>query len=197
MNEKTIKKLKKIIPVSFIVLFTAALFIPNTGLPRIENPRKVAQHENRRIYSFPTQSLVSKEFYTQFDNWYQDRLYLKYKLISLWSELNYNLGISIKKDIILGKNEWLFSRARCLNSFKDSEKKIKLIKQIQNYCSNKHKDFIFITPPNNETIYRNMFPDYEKKKYKEPTYITTNAINQIKSNQIYFFKRRFDEREGI
>lgn len=193
MNKKTIKKLKKIIPVSFIVLFAASLFIPNTGLPRIEiNAREVASRENRKIYSFPTNSISSKEFYTQFDNWYQDRLYRKYKLISLWSELNYNLGVSIKEDIILGKNGWLFSRARCLNSFKDSEKKIKIVKQIQNYCSNKHKDFIFITPPNNETIYRNMFPDYEKKKYKNPTYITTNAVNQIKSNQIKYISLKED-----
>lgn len=36
MNEKTIKKLKKIIPVSFIVLFAAFLVIPNTGLYRGE-----------------------------------------------------------------------------------------------------------------------------------------------------------------
>ena len=61
MNNKNISKLKKIIPISFIVVFATFLAIPNTGLYRGEkNARLIAQTENRRITPRPTQSLKSK-----------------------------------------------------------------------------------------------------------------------------------------
>ena len=54
MNEKTIKKLKKIIPVSFIVLFAAFLVIPNTRFFRVKDyVELIKRFENRNITTFP------------------------------------------------------------------------------------------------------------------------------------------------
>lgn len=115
MNEKTIKKLKKIIPVSFIVLFAAFLVIPNTGLYRSEkNARLIAQAENRRITPRPTQSLKSKEFYTQFEKWYQDRLRYRDKAIKRWNDFNLFFGIIIKENIVFGEKKFLV-RQECFN----------------------------------------------------------------------------------
>ena len=104
MNNKNISKLKKIIPISFIVVFAIFLAIPNTGLYRGEkNARLIAQTENRRITPRPTQSLKSKEFYEQFEKWYQDRLRYRDKAIKRWNKFNLAIGIIIKENLILVK----------------------------------------------------------------------------------------------
>lgn len=185
MNEKTIKKLKKIIPVSFIVLFAAFLVIPNTGLYRGEkNARLIAQTENRRITPQPTQSLKSKEFYSQFEKWYQDRLRYRDKAIKKWNQVNLDIGVTLKENLIFGKNHWLLDKNACINQFNEANVKTAIIKSLQNYCKIKGKDFILIIPPNKESIYRDYFPQYIQYKYKNPSYWHEQAENLFSSNGI-------------
>lgn len=187
MNEKTIKKLKKIIPVSFIVLFAAFLVIPNTGLYRGEkNARLIAQTENRRITPRPTQSLKSKEFYTQFEKWYQDRLRYRDKAIKRWNKINLNIGVIIKEHLVWGKNNWLLNKNACTHKFNEANEKAAIIKNLQNYCQATGTDFIVMIPPNKEATYRDYFPQYIQSKYNSPKYWHKQAENLFSKNNINY-----------
>lgn len=171
MNEKSVKKLKKIIPVSFIVLFAAFLVIPNTGLYRGEkNARLIAQTENRRITPRPTQSLKSKEFYTQFEKWYQDRLRYRDKAIKRWSELNIKIGVIVHPNIFYTNGGWLFHKDMIIKDFAEADKKIQDIRKLQDYCQNRSKYFLLFIPPSKESFYRELFPTELRKQYKDPSY---------------------------
>lgn len=187
MNENTIKKLKKIIPVSFIVLFVAFLVIPNTGLYRGEkNARLIAQTENRRITPRPTQSLKSKEFYTQFEKWYQDRLRYRDKAIKRWSEFNLNIGVIVNNKIFEGKNNWIFHKDMIIKNFAEAEQKVASIKILQNYCQNKGKNFILFIPPSKETMYRDFFPADIKSLYQNPEIFLKQSEKLFKENHINY-----------
>ena len=186
MNTKAIKVFKKVIPISFIVLFTTCLTIPNTGLPREKENIAIVAKENRRITSFPQASTVSKKFYTEFEKWYQDRLRHRDNIIRFWNQTNFNLGVILKDHIVLGKNGWLFDKYRCLNSFKDANQKIALIKRIQTYCQNNNTFFLLLIPPSNETIYRDYLPQNIQKNFKDPNVWYKKAETMLKAYNINF-----------
>lgn len=183
-----INTLKKITAVSFITLFAVFILVPNTGLPRTdENTNLVKQRENRQIAALPTANFPKKDFFNQFDNWYQDRLRYKYKLISAWRKFNYlSLGISVDKDMFIGKNDWFFSRNQCLNKFVEPNKKVSYLKTLQTYCNKNGKPFIFMLPPKNESVYRDYFPEEIRKQYKEPEFYQNQAELLLKTNNINY-----------
>lgn len=182
-----ISTIKKVIGVLFISLFAFFLVYPNTGLPRSEeNAELVVQRENRKITPAPTQSLKDKEFYKQFEKWYQDRLRYKYKLISAWRKTNFLFGIVVDKDMFVGRDGWFFSRKECISDFIEPSKKIDFIKKLQNYCQSHNKDFIMMLPPKNESVYRDYFPNEIKNLYKNPEYYQDNAANLFKSYDINY-----------
>lgn len=187
MNEKTIKKLKKIIPISFIVLFAAALVIPNTGLYRGEkNARLIAQTENRKITPRPTQSLKSKEFYTQFEKWYQDRLRYRDKAIKRWSEFNLKIGVLVHPKIFQSNNGWLFDKDMIITNFADAENKVKSIKQLQDFCNSHGKNFIFFIPPSKETMYKEFFPADIQNSFQKPDVFLNQGDNLFKKYNINY-----------
>lgn len=187
MNNKNISKLKKIIPISFIVVFATFLAIPNTGLYRGEkNARLIAQTENRRITPRPTQSLKSKEFYEQFEKWYQDRLRYRDKAIKRWSDFNLNIGVLNHPKIFRGKNNWLFHKDMIITSFNEPEQKINSIKHLQSYCNEKGKNFILFIPPSKETMYREFFPEQIRNTYKKPDSFFIQSEKLLKNNNINY-----------
>lgn len=187
MDIKRISKLKKIIPISFITIFIAALIIPNTGLYRGEkNARLIAQIENRKITPRPTQSLKSKEFYEQFEKWYQDRLRFRNEAISIWKQTNFNLGVMPDPNIFIGKNGNLFDKTHCLHTFSDPIEKIKVIKKLQNYAYKYNKNFIFVIAPSNETIYREYLPQNIEQNLKPADFWYNKVEILLKNNGINY-----------
>ena len=130
MNTKTTNKLKKITAIGFITLFAAFLAIPNTGILNEKENTAIVAKENRKITAFPQTSTTTKKFYTEFEKWYQDRLRYRDKIISLWKQSNFNFGVILKDNIVLGKNDWLFNTNNCLKFFKEPNEKIKRIKTL-------------------------------------------------------------------
>lgn len=182
-----ISTLKKVTAVCFVTLFAAFLVIPNTGLPKSkENARLVEQRENRKIIAFPSDTTVSKEFYKQFEKWYQDRLRYKYKLISAWRKTNFLFGVAVDADMFLGKDGWFFSRNQCISNFVEPDEKSKYIKTLQKYCNDNGKDFVMMLPPKNESVYRDYFPNEIKKLYKAPEYYQKQAEEIFKKNDINY-----------
>lgn len=63
------------------------------------------------------------------------------------------------------------------NKFNESNEKVSIIKNLQNYCHTKGKDFIVIVPPNKESVYRDYFPKTIQELYKAPEYWHEQAEN--------------------
>lgn len=178
--------LKKLTAVSFIALFAAFLAIPNTGLPRSTENAKIVARENRKITPRPTQSLKSKEFYTQFEKWYQDRLRYRDRAIRRWKNLNFAFGVVLSDSLVLGKSGWLLNKYSCINKFNEPQEKAVKIKELQNYCEQNGKKFIFMLPPNKESIYRDYFPKSIQEKYKAPQYWHKQADDLLLANGINY-----------
>ena len=186
MNTKTTNKLKKITAIGFITLFAAFLAIPNTGILNEKENTAIVAKENRKITAFPQTSTTTKKFYTEFEKWYQDRLRYRDKIISLWKQSNFNFGVILKDNIVLGKNDWLFNTNNCLKFFKEPNEKIKRIKSLQNYCQKNGMDFILMVPPNKESVYRDYFPENIKTKYKNPKDWQKQAERLFTKNKINY-----------
>lgn len=178
--------LKKITAIIFISLFAVFLVIPNTGLPRSAENAKIVARENRKIAPRPTQSFKSKEFYNQFEKWYQDRLRYRDKAIKRWKNINFTFGVVLSDSLVLGKNGWLLNKYSCINKFETPQKKADKIKELQNYCEQNGKKFIFMLPPNKESVYRDYFPENIQKKYKSPEYWHEQAYNLLTANSINY-----------
>ncbi|PWM76475.1 MAG: hypothetical protein DBY32_10065 [Phascolarctobacterium sp.] len=181
-----ISTIKKVIGILFFTLFAAFLVYPNSGLPRSEENAKIVARENRKITPRPTQSLKNKEFYTQFEKWYQDRLRKRDKAIKYWKGVNFAMGIVLSDSLVLGTDNWLLNKSSCINNFNTPTEKMAKIKALQDYCHKNGKDFIIIVAPNKESIYRDYFPAEIQAKYKAPEYWHKQAENLFKANGINY-----------
>lgn len=181
-----ISTIKKVIGILFITLFAAFLVYPNSGLPRSEENAKIVARENRKITPRPTQSLKSKEFYTQFEKWYQDRLRKRDWAIRKWSKFNLNIGVIVHDRIFEANGGWLFHKDMIINDLKDTEVKIAEIKKLQDYCQGRGKNFVLFIPPSKETIYRNLFPEEIQNQYKSAFTYIGEGEKLFKQNNINY-----------
>lgn len=179
-------KHKNLIIKIFIAIFACFLLYPNSGLFRGSKNAAMIAKENRKITPFPKASVESKKFYTDFEKWYQDRLRHRDKAIGYWRKVNFEMGIILKDNIFIGKNEWLFNRHNAIKNFKDAQIKANNIKKLQKYCESKGKQFILMVPPPKEAIYQDYFPEYEQRKVKD-YYVWENQLRRlVKENNINY-----------
>lgn len=171
-------KYKNLIIKIFVAIFVCFLLYPNTGLFRGSKNVAMIAKENRKITPFPKESLSSKKFYTNFENWYQDRLRHRDKAIGYWRKIYFEMGIILKDNIFIGKNDWLFNKHNVIKNFRDAQIKADSIKKLQEYCKSKGKQFILMVPPTKESVYRDYFPMHEQRKAKE-YYVWENQLRQL------------------
>ena len=174
-------KQKNLIIKIFIAIFICFLIYPNTGLFRGSKNVAMIAKENRKITTFPKESLKSKKFYTNFEKWYQDRLRHRDKAIGYWRKVNFEMGIILKDNIFIGKDEWLFNRHNAIKNFQDPQIKANHIKKLQDYCQSKGKQFILMVPPPKEAVYMDYFPEHEKRKFKD-YFVWENQLRVLARN---------------
>ncbi len=179
-------KYKNLIIKIFIAIFVCFLLYPNTGLFRGSKNVAMIAKENRKITPFPKESLKSKKFYINFENWYQDRLRYRDKAIESWRKANFKMGVILKDNIFIGKNNWLFNKHNAIKNLRDEQIKVNNIKKLQEYCNAKGKQFILMVPPTKESIYRDCFPQHEQRKIKD-YYVWENKLRSLtKENNINY-----------
>ncbi len=156
-------KFHKKILVLFIICFIFLLLIPNVGLLNEKKHQAEIAKENRKITAFPRFGWTDKRLYSQFENWYKDRLRGRERAIKMWKEYNYKFGVILDKDIFRGKNKWLFSRRNRIIGLKDGAKKMQEVAALQNYCKDHGAEFMLLVPPTKEAFYIDEFPLRERK----------------------------------
>lgn len=154
--------------------FLLLLVIPNIGLLREKtNVIHIAIMENRTINPKPTAAFATGKFFKEFEAWYDDRLLGRKDLISKWAMWNGRLfDTLISKNVVHGKDGFLFSPANMAHKMADKEQKLAKIKKIEQQCSKRGIRFIFMLTPNSELVLSDLF----EKEYPQ---IDLAAAEQI------------------
>ena len=180
-----VKIQKKIIAV-FIVGFMMLLIIPNLGILNEQKHQAEIAKENRKITLFPRFGWSDKRLYTQFENWYKDRIRGRERAIKLWKEINYKMGVILDKDLFRGTNNWLFSRRNRILGLKDGNQKMQEVYKLQEYCKAHNAAFMLLVAPTKEAVYLDEFPERERRGVKNYAYWDNTLNNLAKENKVNY-----------
>ena len=143
----------------FSAFFLLLLVTPNVGLLREKtNVIHIALMENRTINPKPEATFATGKFFKEFEAWYDDRLLGRKDLISKWAMWNGRLfDTLISKNVVRGKDGFLFSPANMAHKMVDKEQKLAKIKKIEQQCSKRGILFVFMLTPNSELVLSDLF----------------------------------------
>ncbi|BCG62658.1 MAG: alginate O-acetyltransferase complex protein AlgJ [Methyloprofundus sp.] len=181
------------------LIFCMAIFIP-FSISFLNVDKEISSIEKRPLAKRPTlPSNINdiKNFPTSFNSYYADHFGLRDWLAYYYKLIKYNLGDSPSKDVIIGKDGWLFlgsiqkgyqkysdpiGDARNINLYTQQE-----LQQFAAYINNlsawmhaQGLEYIFIIAPNKHTIYFEQLPDYITKANKYSA--TDQLINYLKKH---------------
>ena len=189
--------------ISFI--FVLILIIPCTGILREKrNVELIAEMENRTISGKPSATLFSAKFFSEVEEWFNDRLLGRKDLIRLWSSINGKLfNTLISKEIVMGKDGFLFFPFYLNDKIVDQEKKIETLVKIKELCKESGAGFtVFIAPPG-EWVFPELIPSkYEAvdlKKLERTTgeVFSKNGIDYCFVGQKFVDDFVLEERKGL
>lgn len=189
-----VKIQKKIIAV-FIVGFMMLLIIPNLGILNEQKHQAEIAKENRKITLFPRFGWSDKRLYTQFENWYKDRIRGRERAIKLWKEINYKMGVILDKDLFRGTNNWLFSRGNRIINLKDGDRKMQKAYALQEYCKEHNAVFMLLVAPTKEAVYLDKFPERERRGIKNYAYWDDMLRKLAEKNHVNYLEI-FDQLEA-
>lgn len=156
-----------------IIIFIGMITLPQVFSYILDEDKNIVVLENRPLSEKPELKLETiKQYPTEFENYYNDHVPFRAKLTNLWANINHKIFNTTidNKDVIIGKDGWLFYRGeegQSVEQIQAIEKysiddKIQILNNLQ-ISVNKFNDmgiqtFIFIVP-NKENIYREYLPD--------------------------------------
>ncbi len=182
----------------FNIIFIIILFLPVSQMLFKYLPER--EIKEQRIYAKPPDlSLLydlktCENYFKLFELFFNDHYGLRSNLIHLNSMLNIKLlNVSPRKDIIIGKNGWLFYDSMWGGiSFKDfygkalfTEKEMFILKQnllvLKKKFSKMNIDLIFVIGSNKQSVYSEFLPDIIN--HKKSSLTRADQINSI-ANEI-------------
>ncbi len=183
---KNIQKQSRI-EIIFLTVFFVMLFIPMSHI----NQNAVSKKENRKLAQYKSLIKNSGElnynFGKDFDNWFNDRFYLKnllYEINSLTTICNKNWQTT---RVLKGDENWLFYKGensienyQNSNMFSENElvQITNYLTSINNYCKKRNKKFYFVIAPDKNKIYGEYYPQSIKKVNPD----TDSRANQLKNH---------------
>ena len=156
----------------FVFFFLAYICIPIFSYFGLSVNTSNMINERRILSDLPTlpKSWIStKEWPDKFDKYVQDNIPLRGGLVMINNTLLYSIGTSPNKNLVTGKNGWIF------NNYDEAVAQYRGIKRMnsnllnrntsilrQNYSNLKRKgiNFYFYVAPNKHTIYPEKLPSY-------------------------------------
>lgn len=160
--------------VLFMVIISLPLIFQVTGLNF-----DAKNFENRALAKFPKHPKDIKElkkWTNNFEKYINDNLPFRIFMMKNYNTLQYYLGASSNKRIILGKNGWVFSDfdnvinqyiGRSFLSVEKTKRFCNVIKKNADYFESKKIPFYFFIAPNKHTIYNEHLPNYANKIIKQ------------------------------
>ena len=129
--------------------------------------------ENRTLAPFPNLNQMKeiKDLPRQADAYVNDRFGLRSQLVHFNSMLRYHLGVSSSKDVVIGKDGWLFYAAEKIleqhvgaDLFKPEELEnwVRRMEANRDWLANRGIAFFILVAPDKNTIYPDKLPDYPR-----------------------------------
>lgn len=145
----------------FIAFFMLLLVLPNGGIFREKrNAQLIAEMENRTISSFPSLNFLVKDFYSNLETWYGDRILGRNKLIHLWSQINGSLfDVLISKEIVKGKDGYYFSPFNASAEMRDQDSKMISYIKMKELVEGAGARFVMFVAPHAEWVVPELLPD--------------------------------------
>ena len=154
-----------------ILLFFLLLLVPS--IARILGFSSGIAGENRNLAPFPKIETIrqAKFLPRMMDDYVNDRFGLRKQLIHLNSLIKYELGVSSTKDVIIGKDGWLFYTADDLmgqhigaNIFAPEELEhwVQVMEADGDWLAKRGIAFYILIAPDKNTIYPEKLPEYPR-----------------------------------
>lgn len=175
--------IKKSILWLFVAVFGIMIVGVNYGFMRAKDNEAAAKFENRTITKFPSVSIRKKEFYTEFEKWYSDRMYKRQEAIFLWRKGKYAIGVVEPKNIIIGENDWLLSKRKFVK-YIDDEKKTSKLKEMQMFCEQNGAKFLIMFAPYKDLACKRYYPYAFRKKIVDHFQISDVAVKSLQANGV-------------
>src|SRR5258708_6029241 len=155
-----------------ILLFGALLLVP--AVAQLAGLGQSAG-ENRILAPFPKLSKFKDlaDLSRASENYVNDRFGLRSQLVHANSLLHYRFGISASKDVVIGKDGWLFYTADKIleqhtgaDIFKpdELEKWVRQMEANRDWLERRNIAFYMVAAPDKNTIYPEKLPDYPRPR---------------------------------
>lgn len=158
-----------------ILIFTAMLILPILVYPLAAPFIDTENHENRVLAEFPSVA-DGPYFFDRLTVWFNDHLPYKNQLVSLHSNLFLSLfNTTPNPRVVVGEDGWLFYNnydaenpvddilGRTSFSADETAAIENNLKKAGEAMAEKDITFVFLLPPNKESVYREQLPDYIKE----------------------------------
>src|SRR5712671_2657769 len=131
--------------------------------------------ENRTLAPFPKLTTFKDlaDVSRASENYVNDRFGLRSQLVHANSLMHYRLGISTNKDVVIGKDGWLFYAAERImeqhtgaDIFKPDEldKWVRQMEADRDWLEQRNIAFYMVAAPDKNTIYPEKLPDYPRPR---------------------------------
>ncbi len=199
---KTVKN-KSRIEIIFLTIFFVFLFIPMSNI----NKDEISTQENRRLAQYEPfinqDGQINYDFGKNFNEWFNDRFYLRQKIIPIYLKCKYMLA-SDYAEVPLGymykKSGWMFynqSQGDVNNSFTPlTNTELQLytrnIGKLLSYCKQNNIKLYIVIAPTKEYLYREY--DYVKSvKTVEKTKKLVDTVEQELNYKIIYPMQELEE----
>jgi alginate O-acetyltransferase complex protein AlgJ len=181
-----------------IVLFFVMLLVPFGA--QLLGFSTDSTTENRILAPFPKLNSIReiKFLPTMFDKYVNDRFGLRRQLVHLNSLMRYQLGVSSTKEVVIGKDGWLFYTADKLMEQHtgadvftpvELESWVKQMEADRDWLARRGIAFYILIAPDKNTIYPEKLPDYPRGAVTR----IDQLADRLKSSDLQFI----DPREEI
>ena len=187
-----------------ILAFLIIIFVPAFGLFVDKDPNEIRAMFNREPFPVPHLSIkaIGRTDFKGIEYWYGDKALFITLLSKIWSNFNYNLGVSTKfSQVIIGKNGWLFLGnfyGATLDQYagKALPNKEQLIlftnafKDVNELAKKNNIPFLMVVAPDKHNVY----PEYLPKYIQAGAVKTVDIIEKrMKQNNIDFINLKHAE----
>ena len=154
----------------FLLVFIVGLFLP---MSKISKSEKSIQ-ENRMLARKPhlfVNNQINEKYGTEFESYFNDRFNGRKKLLRLYSYITEKSNFNGNKDVLKGKNGWLFYRGdHSLENFQNktlfTQEELqsigKYLADINKWAENHGKKFYYVVAPDKNRIYGENIPVLQK-----------------------------------
>ena len=153
---------------------------------------------NERLAEMPSVRMedgsLNTEYLTQLQDYFNDRFFLRQKLITLDRRMSNLLGVSGESSVIAGKDGWLFF-AQTLDDYTGTGRMsgralfsaASNVALMEEYCRVNGKEFTFVIAPNKNSLYGEYMPDFGVTAKTSNAETFHNLLDQLQVKYVNLF----------